>query len=189
MKASDLYNNQRTLIETFGRSKTFETCRRMREVYPGFPKYLEEVSEYDAAQVIFIMAKTGKTTTKKAVYDAINSSQKLKSGDEFFFAWLGDALTKPQFIKDRVSSIWIFEDSDFVQVNLNDSIKVFQGTEKVKTVSRAVHLSAQFLYDFSLVLNKDLVDVRPETVFEDDTTDEEYEAMEEKLNEQLNKSK
>ncbi len=177
MKASDLYN-ERTLIESWGKSKTFESCRRMREVMPGFPQYLDNVSEYDAGNLIYLMSKTGKTSTRKAFVDAILCSRDLKCGDERFTIWLGELLINPERIKNEIQTIWVYEDANLVHVTFNDKIKIFQGPTVAKQVSRLTQLSKQFLYDFSVKLKATLVSEASNIIFEyDGPEDEENECI------------
>jgi len=103
MTASDFYNDPK-LIENFTRSKTFESCRRLREVLPGFPSYHETVNEFHAAWLIFLMAKTGKTSTRKAFVHGILSANELKMGDVLFVHWLAELLLKPERIKNEIKS-------------------------------------------------------------------------------------
>ncbi|MBL7871373.1 MAG: hypothetical protein JNM78_07170 [Cyclobacteriaceae bacterium] len=170
MKASEFYN-ERTLIETFGRSKVFETCRRMREVIPDFPQYEKEVTEFHSAWLIYLMSKTGRTTTKQAVYNAVMAGKRLKCGKETFIIWFGNLLSSPERINKEINSIWIYQDANCIQVNGGNKITVFQGEERVKTVRTAIQLSAQFLYDFAMKLN--VKDTDSETVFESEEEDDE----------------
>ena len=167
MTASNLYQ-ERTMQETFGKSKCFETARRLREVWEGFPKYSDTANEFTAAWLVFVMSKTGTTTTKRAVNNAIISGNNLKSGDESFIIWLGNLLVNPEEIRKQNISIWVFESADFVEVRHNNHIKIFQGKEKVKSVSRATNLSSAFLYDLAMVLSKSLIDesLKSEIIFE-----------------------
>lgn len=154
MTASELYNN-RELTENFGRSKVFESCRRMRQIWPGFPSYHQSANEFDSAMIIYIMAKSGNTTTRKAVSDAIISMHQLKCGNELFVIWLGNLLLNPDFIKDRILNLWIFQSDEMAQVTFTDgSVKIFQGEAKVKIVNKATQLSAAFLYDFAIKLKE-----------------------------------
>jgi hypothetical protein len=172
MKVSEFYND-RALIETFGKSKVFETCRRMREVWPGFPQYSDTVTEFIAAWLIYLMAKSGRTTTKQAITQAILSGKRLKTGNELFVVWLGNLVSDPEKIKN-IHTIWIFQDGDFVQVNGTDTITIFQGPEKVKSVASATQISAQFLYDFAVKLNVKDESHEDETVFESEDESEDF---------------
>jgi hypothetical protein len=171
MTTADLYNN-RELIETFTRSKTFETCRRLREQWPGFPQYQEQATEGIASWLIYIMAKTGRTTTKQAVYNAIKSGTSIKCGDEMFITWLGNLLLDPERIKESIISIWIYESADCVHVTTNKDVKIFQGKEKVKSVAKATLLSAQFLYDLAMNARFTDQNIDSEIVFEDNENNE-----------------
>jgi hypothetical protein len=164
MKVSELYNS-RELCETFGKSKCFETARRMREVWPDFPQYEKEVNEFHSAWLIYLMAKTGRSTTKQTIYNAVMAGKRLKCGDELFVIWLGNLLTNPERIRREILSIWIYQDANCVQVNCGDKILMFQGEAKVKTVTTATQLSVQFLYDFAMRLNQTGTD-NSRTVFE-----------------------
>ena len=173
MTASDFYN-ERTILENFGRSKAFESCRRMREVMPGFPQFSEIVNEFHSGWLIYLMAKTGNTSTRKAFEKAILAGKDLKCGNELFSIWLGNLLLNPEHIKNKLKSIWIFEDENLVHVNWGDHIQIFQGPHTPKQVSRATVLSPQFFYDFAVTLDKTLVDesLGSEIILSDDSIDE-----------------
>jgi len=171
MTASDFYNDPK-LIENFTRSKTFESCRRLREVLPGFPSYHETVNEFHAAWLIFLMAKTGKTSTRKAFVHGILSANELKMGDVLFVHWLAELLLKPETIKKEIKSIWIYQDQNLIHITCSDRILIFQGSRKPKQVSQLCQLSPQFLYDFALKLNETLIDESAEIIFSDPDVDE-----------------
>lgn len=165
MTASEFYNNPK-LIETFGRSKLFNLCRRMREQVPAFPQYEKPVNNYHAAWLIYLLAKSGSSTTPRVIANSIRAGKELKMGNDLFVAWLGDLLADPERIKRDIVSIWLFESSNYINVIMNTGAIFFQGEEKVKQVNKAIQLSAQFLYDFAMNLNVKDESLDSEIVFE-----------------------
>lgn len=166
MTVSELYSH-RTIVESFGKSRAFEICRRFREQWPGFPSYMDQVNEFIAAWIVLVLAKA-KTNTKRDFSNAVLSGKSLRSGDESFVIWLSNVITKPEWIKENLTSIWVYMDSEMIQVNLGREVLIFQGKEKVKSVARATHLSGQFLYDFSKALCAELKDesIENQKIFE-----------------------
>lgn len=172
MTASEFYRNP-TLIETFGRSKLFNVCRRMREQVPEFPQYEKPVNNYHAAWLIYLLAKSGSSTTPKVIADSIRAGKELKTGNDLFVIWLGDLLANPERIKRDIISIWLFESSNYAQVMSSRQGLIFQGEEKVKQVNKGTQLSGQFLYDFARKLNVKDESLDSELVFESSEEDEE----------------
>ncbi len=178
MKAADFYNS-REIVDSFGKSKSFETNRKIKTVIPSWPQYSEEFSEYHCAWMIYLMSRTGDTTTSQAVYNAVMAGKRLKSGNENFIIWLGNLLTNPEACK-QITSIWIFQGENFVQVNRGNDILIFQGDTQVKKVSSATCLSGAFLYDFAKRLNiKNNLIADTSPVFEYDGNESEDENLNE----------
>lgn len=164
MRVSDFYNDS-TIIEGFGKSRTFEVIRHLKSIWPGFPTKNQDLTIYNASWIVWILGNC-KNANAKDVRAAIARGKDLKSDGELFIVWFGELLLKPELLSD-IDGIYIFYDGDnCVQVLYKDgSIKIFQGERKANSIRRATLIYQEFLFDLSSLIRRSHVDHCPNWSF------------------------
>lgn len=154
MTAADFYNSP-VVIEAFGKSRTFEVIRHLRNLWPDFPRNAQSFNPFHAAWTIYILSKC-REFRPVDVGQAINDGAELRSDKLIFNVWFGELLAD-EFAITKIKNIHIFQSDNLVHVTPNvDAGRIetliFQGKRKAARVDRSAILPSDFLMDIHQML-------------------------------------